>query len=140
MHTRQWISTYGNRGNGDYQGELAAALEAIKTYLAHFALPPEAALVRLDGQYGDAVVIAQLVAASVYLISRGRTYRMLERPQLQRVLAHPPSARVTALNTGQVVGLFDGGWLALDEGLPQVRVIVTRHADPAADKKVTVGK
>jgi hypothetical protein len=59
MHTRQWIGTYGNRGNGDYQGELASALQAIKTYLAHFALPPEAALVRLDGQYGDAVVIAQ---------------------------------------------------------------------------------
>jgi hypothetical protein len=39
--------------------ELAAALGAIRTYLAHFALPPETALVRLDGQYGDAVVIAQ---------------------------------------------------------------------------------
>ena len=59
MHTRQWIGTYGNRGNGDYQGELASALQAIKTYLAHFALTTEAALVRLDGQYGDAVVIAQ---------------------------------------------------------------------------------
>jgi hypothetical protein len=140
MHTRQWIGTYGNRGNGDYQGELASALETIKTYLAHFALPPEAALVRLDGQYGDAVVITQLVAAGVYLITRGRTYRVLEHPQLQRVLAHPPSARVTALNTGQVVELFDGGWLPLEEGLPQVRVIVTRHAAPAPGKKVTVGK
>jgi hypothetical protein len=59
MHTRQWIGTYGNRGNGDYQGELAAALGAIRTYLTHFTLPAEAALVRLDGQYGDAVVIAQ---------------------------------------------------------------------------------
>src|SRR6266851_6489717 len=96
MHTRQWIGTYGNRGNGDYQGELASALQAIKTYLAHFALPPEAALVRLDGQYGDAVVIAQLIEAGVSLITRGRTYGMLERPQLQRVLTHPPSARVIA--------------------------------------------
>src|SRR5207247_906377 len=38
MHTHQWIGTYGHRGNGDYQGELASALQAIKTYLAHFAL------------------------------------------------------------------------------------------------------
>jgi hypothetical protein len=140
LHTRQWIGTYGNRGNGDYQGELASALQAIKTYLAHFALTPEAALVRLDGQYGDAVVIAQLIEAGVYLITRGRTYRMLERPELQRVLAHPPSARMTALNTGQVVELFDGGWLHLDEGLPQVRVIVARHAAPPPSRKVTVGK
>jgi hypothetical protein len=140
MHTRQWIGTYGNRGNGDYQGELAAVLQAIKTYLAHFALPTEAALLRLDGQYGDAVVIAQLIEAGVNLLTRGRTYRMLERPQLQRVLAHPPSARVTALNTGEVVELFDGGWLPLDEGLPQVRVIVARHAAPPPGKKVMVGK
>ncbi len=59
MHTRQWVGTYGGRGNGDYQRELASALRSIATYLQHFALTPEVALVRLDGQYGDAVVIAQ---------------------------------------------------------------------------------
>jgi len=140
MHTRKWIGTYGGRGNGDYQGELASALCAIAIYLKHFALAPEEALVRLDGQYGDAVVITQLIAAGVYLITRGRTYGMLERPQIQRVLTHPPSARVAALNTGEVVELFDGGWLPLDEGLPQVRVIVARHAAPPPGKKIAVGK
>jgi len=35
-HTRQWIGTYGDRGNGDYQGELASARHSIKTAL--FAL------------------------------------------------------------------------------------------------------
>jgi len=112
MHTRQWIGTYGNRGNGDYQGELASALQAIKTYLAHFALTPEAAqgesrwaIRRCGGDYPTRY------EAGVYLITRGRTYRMLERPELQRVLAHPASARVTALNTGEVVELF-ALWLA----------------------------
>ena len=71
LHTRQWIGTYGNRGNGDYQGELASALQAIKTYLAHFALPTEAALLRLDGQYGDAVVIAQRDTKQGSTCSRG---------------------------------------------------------------------
>lgn len=140
MHTRQWMGTYGNRGNGDYQGELASALRAITTYLKQFGFEPAMALARLDGQYGDAVVIAQLIEAGVYLITRGRTYGMLERPQIKRVLTHPPSTRVTALSTGEVVELFDGGWLPLDEGLPQVRVIVTRHAAPAPGKKITVGK
>ena len=141
MHTRQWIGTYGNRGNGDYQGELASALQAIKTYLAHFALPTQAAqgesrwTIRRCG-----CDCPTRYEAGVYLITRGRTYRMLEHPQLQRVLTHPPSARVTALNTGEVVELFDGGWLHLDEGLPQVRVIVARHAAPAPGRKVRVGK
>src|SRR5437667_4531675 len=74
MHTRQWIGTYAGRGNGHYRGELASALQAITTYLKHFALSPEVALVRLDGQYGDAAVIAQLILAGVYLVTRGRAY------------------------------------------------------------------
>jgi hypothetical protein len=140
MHTRQWVGTYAGRGNGDYREELASALRAISTYLKHFGLPPEVALVRLDGQYGDAVVIAQLIEAGVNLVTRGRGYRMVEHPQLQRALAHPPTASVTRMNTGEVIELFDGGWLPLDEGLPAARVIVARHQAPAAGKPVTVGK
>ena len=87
MHTRQWVGTYAGRGNGDYRGELASALRAISTYLKHFALTPEVALVRLDGQYGDATVIAQLLLAGVSFVTRGRGYQLLEHPQLQRVLA-----------------------------------------------------
>jgi hypothetical protein len=65
---------------------------------------------------------------------------MLERPQLQRVLTHTPSACVTASSTGEVVELFDGGWLPLGAGPPQVRVIIARHAAPPSGKKITVGK
>jgi hypothetical protein len=98
------------------------------------------ALVRLDGQYGDAVVIAQLILAGVYLVTRGRGYQLLQHPQIQRVLAHPPTARVTRMNTGEVVELFEGGWLELGEGLPHVRVIVARHSAPPPGKDVKVGK
>jgi hypothetical protein len=72
LHTRQWIGTYAGRGNGDYQGELASALRAITSYLAFFALTAQVALVRLDGQYGDAVAIAQLIGAGVHLVTRER--------------------------------------------------------------------
>jgi hypothetical protein len=140
MHTRQWVGTYAGRGNGDYRDELASALQAISTYLKYFALPPEVALVRLDGQYGDAAVIAQLILAGVYLVTRGRGYQLLEHPQIQAVLAHPPTARVTAMNTGEVVELFEGGWLELGEGLPHARVIVARRPAPPPDKPVRVGK
>jgi len=140
MHTRQWIGTYGGKGNGDYRGELASALRAITTYLTHFAFPAEAALVRLDGQYGDAAVIAPIILAGMRLVTRGRGYQLLEYPQIQRILAHPPTASVTASNTGVIVDLFEGGWLELGAGLPHARVIVARHPAPPADKKVRVGK
>jgi hypothetical protein len=107
MHTRQWIGTYAGRGNGDYQGELASALRAITTYLGLFALTAQVALVRLDGQYGDTVAIAQLMRAGVHLVTRARGYRVLEHPQIQRVLAHLPTARVTRVNSDEEVELFD---------------------------------
>jgi hypothetical protein len=50
---------------------------------SHFALPPEVALVRLDGHYGDAAVIAQLMLAGVYLVTRGRGYHLLQHPQMR---------------------------------------------------------
>jgi hypothetical protein len=140
MHIRQWIGTYAGRGNGDYQGELASALQAIKTYLRLFALTPEVALVRLDGQYGDTVAIAQLIEAGVYLVTRARGYRVLEHPQIQRVLAHPPTAKVSRVGSDEVVELFDGGWLQLDEGVPHTRIIVARHHAPEPGKRISVGK
>src|SRR5881275_21978 len=108
MHTRQWVGTYAGRGNGDYRGELASALRAITTYLRNFALTPQVALVRLDGQYGDASVIAQLIEAGVSLVTRGRGYQILKHPQIQQVLAHSPTASVTRMNTSEVVELFEG--------------------------------
>src|SRR6266487_30184 len=134
MHTRQWIGTYAGRGNGDYQGELALALGAIATYLRSFALTSEVALVRLDGQYGDAVAIAQLIEAGGYLLTRARGYRTLEHPQIQQVLANPPTACVKSVTTNEQIEVFEGGWLQMHEGLPPVRVIVTRYRAPEAGK------
>jgi len=44
------------------------------------------------------------------------------------------------MNTGEVVELFDGGWLELGEGLPHVRVIVARHPAPPSGKDIPVGE
>jgi len=141
MHTRQWVGTYAGKGNGDYRGELASALRAITAYLQHFAFPKDVALVRLDGAYGDGTVIAQLLLAGMSFVTRWRGYLLLERPQIQRVLAHPPTASVMRINSGELIELFEGGWLELgEEGLSRVRVIVARHAAPAPGKDIPVGK
>jgi hypothetical protein len=140
IHTRQWIGTYAGKGNGDYRGELASALRAITNYLEHFAFPPDMALIRLDGAYGDATVVTQLQLAGTPFVTRWRGYLLLEHPQIQRVLAHGPRTSMTRLNSGQFVEVFDGGWLKLDEELPAVRVIVARHPAPAAGQEIPVGK
>jgi hypothetical protein len=141
LHTRQWVGTYAGKGNGDYRGELALALRAITAYLKHFAFPPEMALVRLDGAYGDATVIAQLLLAGTSFVTRWRGYLLLEHPQIQRVLAHTPTTSMTRRNSGQLVEVFEGGWLDLgEEGLSPVRVIVARHPAPPPGKDIPVGK
>lgn len=61
-------------------------------------------------------------------------------PQMQCVLAYPQTACMTSMNTGEVVELFDGGWLPRDEGLSAARMIVARHRAPAPGKPVSVGK
>jgi len=140
MHTRQWVGTYAGKGNGDYRGELASALRAITAYLKHFAFLPEMALIRLDGAYGDATVVAQLLLASTPFVTRWRGYLLLEHPQIQRVLAHAPTASMARMNSGVVVELFEGGWLELGEDLSPVRVIVARHPAPPPGKDIPVGK
>src|SRR5256885_11425012 len=59
---------------------------------------------------------------------------------IQRVLAQAPTASMTRMNSGEVVELFEGGWLELGEGLSPVRVIVARHAAPPKGKDIPVGK
>jgi len=140
MHTRQWVGTYAGKGNGDYQEELARALRAITAYLKHFALPKDVALVRLDGAYGDATVVAELLRTGISFVTRWRGYLLLESPRIQLVLAHGPTAIVTRRNSGEVVELFDGGWLDLGENASHVRVMVARHAAPAPGKHIPVGK
>jgi hypothetical protein len=96
MHTRQWIGTYAGQGNGDYLGELTSALRSITTYLRLFALTPEVALVRLDGQYGDTVAMAQLLEAGMYFVTRARGYHVLEQTRDPRRAGSSPNRECDA--------------------------------------------
>ena len=55
--THRFLGTFGGAGNGDYRGELARALGTLTTVLA--APPQPRVIVRLDGLYGDGVVIGE---------------------------------------------------------------------------------
>jgi hypothetical protein len=87
MHTRQWLGSFGGRGNGDYRTELQAALQAVALYLTAWELPTASAIVRVDGQYGDSSVIADIVASGLQIVVRKRGYRWLDHPLMQVALA-----------------------------------------------------
>jgi hypothetical protein len=73
------------------------------------------------------------------VVVRGRAYHLLQHPQIQQVLEHPPAFVMTLADSGIVYDLFDGGWLWLEEGL-RCRVVIARRAAPPAPQTVTVGK
>ena len=117
MHTHQWIGTYGGKGNGDYRDELTSALRAITTALSALRFssrsgsgPPRWTVWRRR---------SDCTAHSCRRVS-GDTWKRLSAdcasPQIQRILAHPPTASVTESLTGVIVELFEGGWLDLGAG------------------------
>jgi hypothetical protein len=76
-HTHQFLGTFGGPGNGDYRGELQRALGVISSYAAQHGLAPTALLVRLDGLYGDAAPLLDVLAAQLSVIVRSRAYHLL---------------------------------------------------------------
>jgi hypothetical protein len=137
-HTHQWVGTFSGRsgaGNGDYRGELRQAVKAITAYLQAQSLQPSQAVVRLDGQYGNGAILADL--AGLAYVMRGKDYDLLNLPDVQARLAQPPDQQTTHPETGTCRALFDFPALALSPTGPRTRVIVA--ARRATDSPVKVG-
>jgi len=87
-HTHQWVGTYTGAGNRDYRGELRQAVKAICGYAKAQSLLLSQAVVRLDGQYGNGAIVADLAGLSY--VMRGKEYDLLDRPEVQVRLTQPP--------------------------------------------------
>ena len=93
-----WIGTFGGAGNGDYRGELQQALHAIKVVMTAQNIPWSEVLIRLDGLYGNAVVLAEVLQQRVGIIGRWKDYALLDLPMVQARL--PASRRSTGASSG----------------------------------------
>ena len=127
-HTQQWLGTFSGSsgaGNGDYRGELQQALKAIRAYVQTQSVPLSHAVVRLDGQYGNGAIVADL--AGLAYIMRGKDYDLLTLPQVQARLAQPPDQQTTHPETGTCRALFDCSDLQVTPTGPGTRVIVATH-------------
>lgn len=136
-HTQQWLGTYGERGNGDYRGELLKAAEVIASYQAHLHLPLDRAIVRLDGLYGNGAIVEDLARIGLGSIMRGKDYDLLDLPEIQARLALPPDQETTHPESGTCRALFDCPDVLLTPTGPRMRLIVATH--PATATKAPIG-
>jgi len=98
-HTHQFLGTFGGPGNGDYRDELLRAIAVITDYATKLGLSPASVLLRLDGLYGDAAPLLDVLAAGLGVIVRSRDYSLLYLEVVKLALAHTP---ITAAPTRKV--------------------------------------
>src|SRR6266436_255781 len=137
-HTHQFMGTFGGSGNGDYRGELKRALQVITSYAAAHQLLLSQIVVRLDGLYGDAAVLREVLDPALGLIGRSRDYALLDLAVVQAVLACPPAQVCTHPESGVLRSLYDCPEVPLGAGGPCARLIVASH--PATSTSVSIGK
>jgi len=135
-HTHQFLGTFGGAGNGDYRAELKRVLQVLTRYATTHKLLPSQILVRLDGLYGDAAVLIDVLDASLGLIGRSRNYGLLDLAEVQAVLARPPALVCTHPESGALRALYDCPDIPLTAGGPRVRLIVASHASASTPQKI----
>jgi hypothetical protein len=137
-HTQQWMGTFGNPGNGDYRGDLLRAAAVIRDYVTGHHIPLHQAILRLDGQYGDYAVVADLDQSGLPYVMRGKDYGLLDQPEIQARLERPADQVVRHPETATSRALFDCLDMAFTPMGPRIRVIVATH--PATSTPARVGR
>ncbi len=133
-HSHHWLGTFGGPGNGDYQGELERACQAIIHYAGWLCMPLSRVLVRLDGLYGTTAALIKLLLSGIGVIVRYKNYALLDLPAIASRLKHPPDQHTIHPESGARRALFDCPDIALLPGGPRVRFIVATHPTTSATK------
>ncbi len=134
-HSYHWLGSFGNRGNGQYRVELRQGLAAIMRYLTAHQLPQAHTLLRLDGQYGTGVVLADV--AGFAFVTRGKEYSVLDHPLVQARLHLPPDQFQQRPESQTVRSLYDCPQVPVGPEGVFCRVVVATHQ--ASKKKSRVG-
>jgi hypothetical protein len=127
-HTQEWLGTFGEAGNGDYRGELLHAIQVIISYAKALGLPLSQILVRLDGLYGNAAPLIDILLSGLGVVVRGKDYALLDLPLVQARLALPPDEIAMHAESGTRRALFDCLDVPLTPAGPCVRMVVATHA------------
>jgi hypothetical protein len=137
-HTHQFLGTFGGPGNGDYRGELLRAIQVITSYATKLGLPAASVLLRLDGLYGDAAPLIDILTAGLGVIARSRDYRLLDLEMVKQALARSPDQVSTHPESGMTRALYDCPAVPLTPTGPGVRLVVATHPATTSSPKVGV--
>jgi hypothetical protein len=122
--THQWVGTFSGAGNGDYRAELLRAAQCIIAVLAAQGVACDHGLVRLDGLYGNGIIVEGLARLGLAWVLRGKEYGLLTRPEIQARLALPATQLTVHPETGTCRALFDFPQVRLGTAGPISRVII----------------
>ena len=137
-HTHQFLGTFGGPGNGDYRGELLRAVQVITSYATKLGLPTASVLLRLDGLYGDAAPLLDVLAVGLGVIARSRDYSLLDLEVVKQVLARAPDHVSTHPESGMTRALYDCESVPLTSAGPEVRLVVATHGATSSSPAVGV--
>jgi hypothetical protein len=137
-HTHQFLGTFGGSGNGDYRGELRRAVAVLTAYAAKLGLPTASILVRLDGLYGDAAPLLDVLSAHLGVIARSRAYHLLDLEVVQQALACVPAHVSRHPESGMTRALYDCASVPLTPTGPQVRLVVATHPATSSPPKIGI--
>jgi hypothetical protein len=135
-HTFRLLGSFGHRGNGQYREELGRAVDCVDASLLARGLTREATLIRLDGLYGNAAVLARLSGRC--FVVRGKDYGVLDQQEGQIRLHLPPDGQFSRPESHLVRELYGCPDILLGESGVHCRVIVATH--PTGKKKSPIGK
>lgn len=136
-HSHQFLGTFGGPGNGEYRGELRRAVQITTSYATQLALPTAAVLLHLDGLYGDAAPLLDVLAAGLGVLARSRAYHLLEVETVKQALTRAPTHVSTHPESGMTRALYDCESVPLTPAGPKVRLVVATHG--ATSDPPTVG-
>jgi hypothetical protein len=137
-HTHQFLGTFGGSANGDYRGELLRAIQVITNYATKLALPLASVLLRLDGLYGDAAPLLDVLTTGLGVIARSRDYSLLGLEVVKQALVHSPDQVSTHPESGMTRALYDCKPVPLTPTGPEVRLVVAAHTVTSSPLKVGV--
>jgi len=101
-------------------------------------IPPRSILICLDGLYGNAAPLSDVLSSGLGLIARSKDYQLLDLAQVQTVLAGPPIQTCTHPESQTSRTLFDCLAVPLSSQGPLVRLIVA--TSPATSTPPSVGE
>src|SRR5260370_1067444 len=113
-------------------------MQVIISHAAQLSLPLAKVLLRLDGLYGDAAPLIDVLTAGLGVIARSRDYSLLDLEVVKQALARFPDQVSTHPESGRQRGMDECSGVCMRETGPDVRLVVATHALTSSCPKVGV--